>query len=85
MRRLLLAALLVASSAVLAACSQSVASRIDERTFRIEGPEIPGGSEVPNQRTAARLCPRGYRVLDESRRKGEFQSGFSTFWTVRCL
>ena len=85
MHRLLLAALLVAASAALAACSQSVASRIDERTFRVEGPEIPGGSEVPNERTAAKLCPRGYRVLDESRSKGEFQSGYRTFWTIRCL
>jgi hypothetical protein len=85
MHRLALAALLVVASAALAACAQSVASRIDERTFRIEGPEIPGGSEVPNQRTAAKLCPRGYRVLEESSRRGEFQSGFSTFWIVRCL
>ena len=80
-----LAALLILSSTALAACTQSVASRIDERTFRIEGPEIPGGSNVPNQRTAARLCPRGYRVLDESQHKGEFQTGYATVWTVRCL
>jgi hypothetical protein len=85
MRRLALTALLVASSAALAACSQSVASRIDERTFRVEGPEIPGGSNVPNQRTAAKLCPRGYRVLDESQHRGDYQSGFVTVWTVRCL
>jgi hypothetical protein len=85
MRRHPLAALLIVSSAALAACTQSVASRIDERTFRIEGPEIPGGSDVPNQRTAAKLCPRGYRVLDESQHRGDFQAGFATFWTVRCL
>jgi len=85
MRRRLIAALLIVSATGLAACTQSVTSRIDERTFRIEGPEIPGGSEVPNQRTAAKLCPRGYRVLDESQHKGDFQSGYATFWTVRCL
>jgi len=85
MRRFALAALLAVSSAALAACSQSVASRIDERTFRIEGPEIPGGSNVPNQRTAAKMCPRGYRVLDESQHRGEFQTGFATVWTIRCL
>jgi hypothetical protein len=85
MPRFALTALLVVLSTALAACSQSVASRIDERTFRIEGPEIPGGSEVPNQRMAAKVCPRGYRVLEESRRKGEFQTGYSTFWTIRCL
>jgi hypothetical protein len=85
MRRLAPALLLAVSSIALTACSQSVASRIDERTFRIEGPEIPGGSDVPNQRTAAKLCPRGYRVLDESEHKGEFQAGYTTVWTVRCL
>ncbi len=85
MRRVALAALLVVSSTALAGCVQSVASRIDERTFRIEGPEVPGGSDVPNQRTAAKLCPRGYRVLDESRYKRDFQSALATFWTVRCL
>ncbi len=85
MRRRPLAALLILSFTALAACSQSVASRIDERTFHIEGPEIPGGSDVPNQRTAARLCPRGYRVLEESQHKGDFQSGYATYWTIRCL
>jgi hypothetical protein len=85
MRRLALALLLAVSSIALTACSQSVASRIDERTFRIEGPEVPGGSDAPNQRTAAKMCPRGYRVLDESQHKGEFQTGFVTVWTIRCL
>jgi hypothetical protein len=85
MRRVALTALLVLSSTALSACTQSFASRIDERTFRIEGPEIPGGSDVPNQRTAAKLCPRGYRVLDESRHKTDYQSGLVTYWTVRCL
>jgi hypothetical protein len=85
MRRVAFAALLIVSSAALTACAQSVASRIDERTFRIEGPEVPGGSDVPNQRTAAKLCPRGYRVLDESRYRKDFQSAPASFWTIRCL
>ena len=85
MRYLALALLLAVSSIMLAACSQSVASRIDERTFRIEGPEIPGGSDVPNQRTATKMCPRGYRVLDATEHRGEFQTGFVTVWTIRCL
>jgi len=85
MRRLALALLPAVLSTALAACTQSFASRIDERTFSIEGPEIPGGSDVPNQRMAAKLCPGGYRVLDESRHKRDYQSGLATFWTIRCL
>ena len=85
MRRLAVALLLVLLPIALAGCAQSFASRIDERTFRIEGPEIPGGSDVPNQRMAAKLCPRGYRVLEESRQKLDYQAGLSTLWTIRCL
>ena len=79
MRPLVLLALLALASPSLVACSQSYASRVDDRTFRIEGPEVPGGSDAPNRRLADKLCPRGYRVLEESRRK------IQTFWTVRCL
>jgi len=87
MRRLASAALLVLSSTALAACSQSFASRLDSRTFRVEGPEIPGGSDVPNERLAAKLCPQGYRVLDASSHKIDPQAsgGITTFWTIRCL
>ena len=87
MRRLVLAALLALSSTALSACTQSFASRIDSRTFQIEGPEIPGGSDVPNQRLAARLCPQGYRVLDASTHKVDPQNsgGLTTFWIIRCL
>jgi hypothetical protein len=87
MRRLAPAALLVLSSTALAACTQSFASRIDSRTFRIEGPDIPGGSDVPNERLAARLCPQGYRVLDSVSHKLDPQAsgGITTFWTIRCL
>jgi hypothetical protein len=52
MRHLVLSALMALASAGLAACSQSYASRVDERTYHIEGPEVPGGSDAPNRRLA---------------------------------
>ena len=85
MRSFALIALLILASTSLAACSQSYASRVDERTYNIEGPQIPGGSDAPNRRLAEKLCPRGYRVLDESRRKPEADAQIQTFWTIRCL
>jgi hypothetical protein len=82
----------------LAGCSTASASKIDERTFRIEGPEIPGGSNTPDERLAERICPHGYRVLDENRHVGNSTSeadrgasadqettGIGTNWTIRCL
>jgi hypothetical protein len=69
----------------LAACSESQASRVDERTFRIESPRIPGGAVGPNQRLADQFCPRGYRVLNESRDTDNYQGGVSVIWTIRCL
>ena len=83
--RLAFAALLVFAAAGLNACTEAFGSRLDERTFRIEGPEIPGGSEAPNRRLAEKLCPNGYRVLEERRTKSEPNSGLGTTWTVRCL
>ncbi len=87
MRRRALAALLVLSSTALAACSQSTVSRVDDRTFQIEGPQVPGGSDVPNQRLAAKLCPQGYRVLDSVSHKIDptISGALTTFWTIRCL
>ena len=87
MRRFSLVALLVLSAMALTACSQSFATRIDSRTFRIEGPDVPGGSDVPNQRMAAKLCPQGYRVLESESHKVDPQTsgGLTTFWTIRCL
>ena len=87
------AVLLLLVMAALAACSESSASRIDERTFRIEGPGIPGGSDVPNKRMASRMCPHGYRLLDTSNHQGgpdrasymPGDSGTTTVWTIRCL
>ena len=83
--RLLFAAMLVLMPIVLAACSQSRASRVDERTFQIEGPEVPGGSDAPNRRVADQVCPHGYRVLDSKQFKATSQSQPQTDWTVRCL
>jgi hypothetical protein len=85
MRSFAVIALLILASTGLAACSQSYASRVDERTFNIEGPQVPGGSDAPNRRLAEKLCPRGYRVLEESRRKPQADAQIQTFWTIRCL
>jgi len=74
----------------LAACTEATGSRIDDRTFRVEGPGIPGGSDAPNRRLAARLCPNGYRVLDsiDSRNTPDThrdEPGVFTIWTIRCI
>ncbi len=89
MPRFLIALLLV--SAGLAACSamQSSATKIDDRTYKIEGPGVPGGAEAPNRRTASRICPGGYRVLDSTRSKEGCSDGCSGAtsmnWVIRCL
>ena len=75
---------------LLAACTEATASRVDERTFKIEGPGLGIASDAPNRRLAARLCPKGYRVLDEESRKGGPDRATSdtdamTIWTIRCL
>ena len=85
MRYLLMIALLL-----LPACTQATASRIDNRTFRVEGPGTPGGSTAPNRRLARKICPRGYRVLNKevSRNSPDGYSeepGIFTNWTIRCI
>lgn len=75
---------------LLAACSQANLSRIDERTFRIEGPPIPGGAEAPNRRLAERACPKGFRLLSSESHKGGPDRAIddydtTTAWTIRCL
>ena len=85
MRRFVSAAFLVLAPIALSACSHSFASRVDDRTFRIEGPEVPGGSDVPNKRLADQLCPHGYRVLNSERMKADAQMQIQTNWTIRCL
>jgi hypothetical protein len=88
MRRIAIFALLVLA---LAGCTQATASRIDDRTFLINGPGIPGGSDAPNRRVAARLCPNGYRVIDSINRRNS-PDGYRddigsiyTNWTIRCI
>ncbi len=86
MLRFLIALLLLASPA-LGSCTalQSSATKIDDRTWKVEGPGIPGGAEAPNRRTASRICPNGYRVLDSTRFKIDPDEGTHTNWTIRCL
>jgi hypothetical protein len=71
----------------LTACSESQATRIDYRTYRIEGPPTPGGDTGANRRLGNRLCPNGYRVLDESRDRPDptGQLGISMVWTIQCI
>jgi hypothetical protein len=76
--------------AALSACTAATASMIDARTFRIEGPGVPGGSSAPDQRQAEAVCPNGYRVLREQvHRNGPNaytdEPGIYTDWTIRCL
>ncbi len=74
----------------LTACTQATASRVDERTFRIEGPALPSGSDAPNRRLASQLCPKGYRVIDQVQRRNtpdgfRQETGVFTNWTIRCI
>ena len=83
--------LLLLSVLLLAACTEATASRVDDHTFRIEGPGVPGGSEAPNKRLANRVCPKGYRVLDSESHKGGIDRAtddhdtIMTVWTIRCI
>jgi hypothetical protein len=36
-------------------------------------------------RLAEKLCPRGYRVIEQSRGKPEPDAQIQTNWTIRCL
>lgn len=92
MRRLLLAAALVLAHVGIVSCAaqSSSAMKLDDRTFKIEGPGVPGGASAPNRRTAERVCPGGYRVLDQQRFKESSpglggDSSIYTNWVIRCL
>jgi phage-related protein len=71
--------------------SQSEASRVGERTYRIISPEVAGGAEGPNRRLAQQLCPNGYRKLNEEAHKGGpdrvdwYEQNITTIWTIKCL
>ncbi len=74
----------------LAGCTQASASRVDDRTFEIRGPGIPGGSDAPNKRLAEQLCPSGYRVLESIERRNSpdgyrDEPGVFTNWKIRCI
>jgi hypothetical protein len=82
--------ILVLAILLLAACTEATTSRVDERTFRIEGPSMGVISDAPNRRVANRLCPKGYRVVDSESHKGGpdraiDESNPMTVWTIRCL
>jgi hypothetical protein len=74
----------------LAGCTEATASRVGDRTFRIEGPGLPVESTQPNRRIAERLCPKGYRVVDQITRRNtpdgiRDEDGMFTNWTIRCI
>ena len=81
---------MVSALLLLAACTEATASRVDERTFRIDGPAMGVVSEGPNRRLANRLCPKGYRVLDSKTQAGGPDRATDTtdrmtIWTIRCI
>ncbi|HLY47088.1 MAG TPA: hypothetical protein VKQ73_16010 [Stellaceae bacterium] len=82
--------LLVIALLGLAACTEASASRVDARTFKIQGPSMGILSDEPNRRLASRICPNGYRVLDSASHKGgpdraTDDSDTTTVWTIRCI
>lgn len=92
MPRLVLLATVLLVPVRLVCCAgtmQASATKIDDRTFRVEGPEVPGGALAPNRRVAERVCPSGYRVLDSTRSKegcsDGCSAGITTTWVIRCL
>jgi hypothetical protein len=75
---------------VVAACTEASISRVDSRTFVIDSGGIPGGSDAPNRRLAERVCPGGYRVVDQTVHRNtpdraSDEPGVFTAWTIRCL
>jgi hypothetical protein len=75
---------------VLAGCSEAGATRVDEKTWRIEGPGVVGGSDAANRHLAYRLCPAGFLILDQQAHKGGAlgvgaNQDITTIWTIRCI
>lgn len=75
---------------VLAGCTEAAATRVADRTFRIDGPGLPSQSDAPNRRVAERVCPNGYHVVDQIVRRNtpdghRDEPGMFTNWTIRCL
>ena len=75
---------------LLAACTEATASRVDERTFKIESPPMAGNADATNRRLANRICPKGYRLVDSASHKGGPDRATDedqpvTVWTIRCI
>ena len=73
----------------LAGCAEPTASRIDDRTFLIDGPGRPSEFGAATQRIAERLCPRGYSILKRFGRSDapdciSDELPMRGNWTVRC-
>jgi hypothetical protein len=73
-----------------AGCTEATANRLDNRTFEIDGPSVPSESTAPDQRMASRVCPDGYRVLNQIVRRNtpdgySDEPGVYTNWIIRCL
>jgi len=71
-------------------CTQATASRVDERTFNIDGPSMGIASDGPNRRLAERLCPKGFRILESRTQAGgpdraTDNTDRMTMWTIRCI
>jgi hypothetical protein len=71
-------------------CTQATASRVDERTFKIDGPAMGIATDAPNRRLAERICPKGFRVLDSSTHAGgpdraTDSTDRMTVWMIRCI
>ncbi|MBV9824764.1 MAG: hypothetical protein JO001_03650 [Alphaproteobacteria bacterium] len=83
--------LVVLALLLLAACTESSATRIAENTFQIEGPPCASCGDGPNERLASRICQgKGYYVLNsESHRGGPDRATDEinpmTVWTIRCI
>jgi hypothetical protein len=74
----------------LAGCTEAAGTRVADSTFRIDGPGLPSLSDAPNRRFAERVCPNGYRVIDQIVRRNtpdghRDEPGIFTNWTIRCL
>jgi hypothetical protein len=82
--------LLVLALLLLAACTEASASRVDENTFRIEGPPCASCGNGPNERMANKVCPKGYYVLGSETHKGGVDRAIDednpmTIWTIHCI
>ena len=80
----------ILAALALVGCTEATASRFGDRTYRIEGPGLPAESTMPNRRVAERVCPKGYRVLDEAAHRNSpdgirDEPGMFVNWTIRCI